>query len=369
MFHLFNFSGSKPFGLDISDRSIEVISFAGTQQRPRLLGMHRKVLPEGIIKNGDILNKEELEKYLQEIILKPKFGIIKNKDFVFSLPESRMFFHFFVLPKNLLKKDLPNLLEREIKENLPYESHEVYWDFKLSRKKDSAMIAACPKKIVDNFLDIFKNIKITPLVLEPEAESLARILIHEKDKKKNILLLDMGSRTSNLSFFDEGELKFNFLISSAGDKLTEILSESFGVSMQEAEIMKIEIGLNPEKDGGKVFLVMQEEMRAILAKINESISFYSQKYHKDIEKIIITGGSSQIPFLDDYLRDNTGKEIQIGDPWGRIDIDMLKKKDYLAEAMKINPSAFVNASGLAFRGLSSNPKKSGLNLLKEVKLK
>ncbi|MDO8504217.1 MAG: hypothetical protein Q7S60_06095, partial [bacterium] len=64
-----------------------------------------------------------------------------------------------------------------------------------------------------------------------------------------------------------------------------------------------------------------------------------------------------------------GLPVEIGDPWVRINIDILKKKEYFKEALEINPILYSTVVGAALLGLSKNPEKAGINLLSRSNLK
>lgn len=353
----------KPFGLDIADTSIEIISLGGSLSKPKLLGMSRADLKSGIFENGKILNKQELIKIILDLISKPKFGKIQKKECVFSLPDSKVFSHFFELSENIKKQELIEKIKIVINENFPYNLEDLYWDFKKQEK--SILVVASPKNIINDYLDILKICKIKPLALENESESLTRALV--KKQEKVVLIIDIGARTTNFSLVDSGELKFNFLIPLAGDNFTSAIASNLKVSLIKAEKIKIETGLNPKIEGGRIFLILQKEFRQIIDEIKKTEKFFKEKTNKRIDEIVLAGGSAPIPNLVDYLSDNFEKKVYLGDPWKNVNIDILKKKQYLKDALGINPILFSNVMGLALRGLERNSRDTGINLIKYVK--
>ncbi len=349
----------RPFGLNISDFSIELILLSGTFENPRLLAMGRKELPSGIVENGKIKDKEKLKNFLKEVILKPEFGKINSKRFIFSISELKSFIH------SCKKPDSENILEfvkGKIKENFPFPLKELSFDFKI--ENENILIVALPKEIIQDYLEVFSECKIFPLVLETESLSLGRALISDR---KVSLISDIGSKYSHFSLFDEKKLKLSVSLPIAGNTFTLSISKNLKISFNKAEKLKKEIGLNPEEKEGRVFLALQKEIQKLIAQIREIEDFYFKRSSKRIEKIILTGGSANLPYLKEYLKENLKKEILIGDPWEKIDINILRKKEYLKKALKINPYIYSAAIGSALRGLEKNFKESGINLLKEIK--
>jgi len=220
-------------------------------------------------------------------------------------------------------------------------------------------LAAIPKEIVNGYLEIFKICKLSPLVLETESMAWQRLF---GEKEKTILICDLGAKTTNLVLFEEGELKLSFSMEIAGNKFTRVISDKLKIPLEKAEEIKKKIGLNPEKEGGRIFLILQKEVLEIVEEIRKIENYFGQKTGKEIEKIILIGGSSLLPYLKEYLSENLEKKVLVGDPFQKIKTGILK------EALKIEPIFYSTAVGLTLRGLEKNPKIAGINLLKEVKL-
>lgn len=356
---MFIFFKKSIFGLDISDYSIEIISLGGSVEKTELLAMGREFLEPGIIENGKILQKEKLRAVLQPLIEKPNFGEIKTKKFIFSLPESKSFIHVFKTPAVLKKKTIEEEIELQAIQNFPFSLKDLYFDFKIKNKE--ILLVAVQKDIVEDYLDVFKKLKLQPVALEIESLSLARSLI--KDKEETTLIIDIGARTTNFSIFDKSRLKLSITIDTAGNSFTQALAEKLNIPSSEAEIIKKEAGLNPNEKEGKIFLILQKEIQKIISEIKKINEYFREKEDKPFEKIILAGGSSTLPRLAEYLTENLEKIVIIGDPWGAINIDILKKEEYFQKALEINPILYSTVIGSALRGLARNPEKIGINLL------
>ncbi|MBZ9572526.1 type IV pilus assembly protein PilM [Patescibacteria group bacterium] len=349
----------KPFGLDISDYSIEVISLGGSIKNPKLQAMGRKILTPGIFKDGKILNKEDLKKILKNLIPSPQFGKIKTKKLIFSIPESKSFIHILELPKDLKKPEILKFIKSQASQTLPFSLTELYFDFQI--KNFEVLLVAAPKNIVNDYLEVFKSCQLRPIALEVESMSLARALI--KEEKEIILIADIGTRMTNFSLFDKKRLRLSISIPVAGNKFSQAISEELKIPLKEAEDLKRKVGLNPEIKEGRIFLILQKEIQKIIKEIKNIEKYFQRKEKKTIKKIILAGGSTALPNILEYLSENLEKEVIIPDPWVKINIDILKKKKYFKETLKINQIFYSTVIGLALRGLAKNPKKTGINLI------
>lgn len=347
------------FGIDISDHSIEIVSLKGPVLNPKLLAMGRKILNPGIVVSGSIMDKEQLKKDLKDLIGNFQFGRLDSKRVISAIPDSKSYIHIFELPSDLSKKEILQYVESKAKENIPYSLEEIYFDFFIQGKK--VCLAATPKKVADDYLEVFKECGLEAVCLENESLSLGRALIR---KEETILIADIGARTTNFSLFSKGVLTFSFSLDQAGNDFTQALLEKLNIPFDSAENLKKEVGLNPQSQEGKVFLILQKEIQEIVEEAKRIISYFKDKTGQSPEKIILAGGSSSLKGIAQYLAENLNLAVEIGDPWVKIDIDILKKKEYLKEALQVNPVLYSTVIGCALRGLEKNPGKSGINFLK-----
>lgn len=348
----FNLFDSKPFALDISDFSIELIALEGSLDSPKLAALGRSELPPDLVEDGKILKEDELADFIQKIVQKPKFGRLKSKKVIFSLPESRSFIHF--------SESLTDIKEQVLK-NFPFAPEELCFDYQLFGKE--TVLAAVPKEIIEGYLSLFRKCQLELIVIETESVSLGRVF---SSKAETILVCDIGARTANLNIFDQGLLKFSSSLAVAGSNFTGALSEKLKISLAQAEQLKKEVGLNPQIKEGKIFLILQKEIQLIIEEINKILDYFKQKSGKAIEKIILVGGSSSLPRLLEYFSENLPLPVEIGDPWLKINIDILKKKEFFKEALEIDPVLYSLAIGAALRGLEKNPRAACINFLKKV---
>lgn len=351
------------FGLDISDYSIEMISLKGTLSNPRLFAMGRTVLKPGVVEDGKILNKEILKKSLRNVIESPRFGKIASNKLIFALPESKTFIHIFDIPEDLKKKEEQDYIKSQASETFPYPSEDLYSDFRVTKtgKVKEVLLVASPKSIVNDYLEIFKSLSLKPLVMGIESESLSRSLI--QGLKETVLIADIGARTTNFSIFDKGNLRFSYTIEIAGNAFSQILSDNLKISFEKAEQLKKQDGLNPNVKEGRIFLIIQKEIQAIIQEIRKIEQYFQKKEEETFSKIILTGGSAMLPYLPEYLNVNLQKQVLVGDPWTKVDIAMLQKKKHLEQALEINPILYATCIGSALRGLADAPEKYGINFL------
>ncbi len=357
---MFNLSNKNPFGLDISDSSIEVLHFGRKFGKIKLAAYGRIQLEPGIVKNGTIYQKEKLAKNITKLLENTFPRPIEAKQAIISLPESKVFTHIFQLPKSLSTEQIKDTLKYEAREVIPFNFDDVYWDFQIVSEKENkkgVFFAASPKKIVKAFKKTLQIANLTPLVFDMESLALQRSLIKNYKQQEEILITDIGSRTTILSIFDKNGLYSTMNIPIAGNNFTKAISNSIKTSLQKAEEIKLESEFSEEQKE-RILSVIKPLLDSIILDIKKSVEYYQNQEKIKIKKILLSGGSSLILGLPEYFSQKLNLKIEIVNVWKGIDVNSLFKKN-----TKIKPILFSTACGLALRGIEKNPKTTGINLL------
>lgn len=352
----------KIFGLDISDHSIEALvltkPFFG---KAKVTAYARTILRGEVVKNGVIKNQKKLEEAITKLLASAQPAPIKTPYCIMSLPESQVFTTIFKLPAGLKHKEVKNTIPYKAEEIIPFKTSEVYFDFKTLTKMDETQevfYVAVPSDVVDGYVNTLNNIGLRPVAFDLESISLARALLGEKTKPgKAKLLIDIGSRTTNLNIYDRNGIRQSLTIKIAGDRFTKAIAQKMGIPERQAEELKRKNGFDPTKQKGKVLLVLQNEFKRIIAEAKKLIEFYQVNSQRQIDELILVGGSSLLPKVDQYLADNTSLQTNLGNPLKKVtDPKNLAK-------LKVNATLFSNVAGLAIRGLAKDPVYGDINLL------
>lgn len=348
-------------GIDISDHLVKILQLS---KKREVLAYAEGVLDSGIVDDGKIIKKEELAAKIKELIENAKYGRFINlakPRAILSLPESKIFTYFFNIEKGLKKEKLEQKILEEALNIMPVDLESIYWDYITAQDKNgqTVLYAGVMKKIADDYVETILLAGIEPVILDIEVESLSRSLIKPAFLKSGTMIIDIGTRTTNISVFDKNDMVgLSIIIPIAGMHFTKILSKKLKIKDDEAEKIKKEKGLNKDKQDNKIFLILDQEMRLVTDEIKRAINYFEDKYIK-IGTIVLTGGSALMPEIDKYFSDNLGRETKVGNPLGKI-----KNSNILGKENK--PVLFSNVIGLALRG--SENFLEGINLFRQKKI-
>ncbi len=306
--NLFN-SKKSILGVDIGTTNIKIVQITSKDN------VHNLDTYGLVNVSFDIDGKEEIIEKTAEILtnLVQQAGVTTRK-VVASLPNSAVFTSVIDM-QPLSEKELRTAVEFEAKKYVPLPMTEMTLSWTIIEKtadgKDKILITAVPNNILQSYLKIFQLAKLEPLALEIEALALIRALV--ADDKGSILLIDIGARSTHLNIIENGNLLLTRNIPVGGETITGKIAESLKISSARAEQFKKDFGLTQSS-------LIPETIKPILMNIkNEARQLQSiyQARGKKFDKMLIVGGSANLPGLDQYFTD-LGPKVLKGDPLSRI---------------------------------------------------
>jgi type IV pilus assembly protein PilM len=352
------------FGLDISDASIKIAQFKKRGEDLRLRSYNRVNVSEGIIKQGEILRDQELINLIKKTFSEVQGKKIKTRYAVCSLPEQHSFIKIVQLPRMEIK-DLQNALKWEVEANIPFPLNEVYLDWQIIEPVKNhldhfdILINAVPKKLVDKYLQVLQAAGIEPIVFETESLATIRSLIKNEFSFKPILIIDFGYNRSSFVIFAGSSIRFTSSIPVSNFQMINEIADKLGISFEQARTLKFKIGLNKEKDKGKIFNILLPLLTKLTNQIKECIAFHSQHTEHehgcigDIAEIILCGGGANLSGLPEYLSSWLKIPVILGNPWLNIfssaDGKNIKKIPNISYEESLS---YTTVFGLALRGTS-----------------
>ncbi|MCX6731592.1 MAG: pilus assembly protein PilM, partial [Candidatus Parcubacteria bacterium] len=191
-------------GLDISDHSVKYVELEkeGGQTFVRRFGEH--LIPRGLIESGEIKNKEKLVDFLKALQKE-----LKSKYLITALPEEKAFLARIKLPA-MKEEEIRGAIELQLEEHIPLSVNETIFDFNITKETpDSNYIDVCliafPKKIIEDYRDVFAGAGFTPLVLEMEMQASARTIVPQ-DEKRTLAVVDFGQTRTSFAIISKNEV-------------------------------------------------------------------------------------------------------------------------------------------------------------------
>lgn len=299
---------SKSVGIDISDRTIEVVEIEKSGKSIKIKGKNRKSISVGLVENGRIKNEEKLAEILKKLLKEAKPSSITNRRVVFGLPASQIYAFAFET-ENANKKRLKKAIEEKAERHIPIEKENLVYFYKTLQNKKEAdkknqieiLLLAADKNVLKEWHNFFNRIDIEMEFFDMESSAIFRGLFAKKPEKP-ICIIDLGARTTNVSIFDNFGLKNTFTVNIAGNRITENIAKTIQKNFEESEEEKIKNGLIGKNK--KTTLSIKKDLEKLLNEVNEGLDYFEKKYGEKISEIILVGGSSRLKGLDKFFSQN-----------------------------------------------------------------
>ncbi len=358
------FSNSSSFvGVDVDTHSIKVVELKSDRGRPRLVtygyfdhDIERKVA-------DDAAGQQETAGLIREVCKKAR---VTSKVAISSLPAPSVFSSVMTLPK-MSSKELAQAVRWQAKKivPLPLEEMNLDWEvlsddataadrpaavtsataagaaapapgaaapqpgiaagyrgfMQINRKKDveniRVLLTAAPKDLVKKFLGIFQTAGLQLLALDTESFTLIRSLVGVDNA--TVMIVDMDFTVTNVIIVSRGIPYLNRTVGVGGLNITREIAKSLNINLRRAEQFKYDIGVSAAAQGSSgIPQLITTALQPVVDEIKYSLNLSRGQGRGGVDKIILTGGSSLLQNLPNYLSQALQLRVFLGDPWARV---------------------------------------------------
>ena len=350
-----NTSSSSCLGVDIGTTSIKVVEV----QRG---GKLSRVVNYGFLESGGYLARANqalqtstlklFEKEVVELLrLILKEMKVQTTEAVASLPVFSAFTTVLDFP-GMSPADLEKAIPFQAKQYIPVPLSEVALDWtKVGEFTDErgfkhirVLMVSVPQEQIKKYQRIFRLAGLKLSALELESLSLSRIF--GGDDPTPTVIVDIGSRSTNIAFLEQGQLRFNAQSDFAGASLTQALATSLGITPLRAEELKKERGIIGVGPGFELSTIMFPFLDAIINEVKSSILKYQSQFPQalKIERLMLAGGGANLAGIETYFEKEFDVPIVKAAPFAQFEYP----QDMTPMLSELNPLMSV-ALGLVLR--------------------
>ncbi len=218
------------------------------------------------------------------------------------------------------------------------------------------------------------GLKLREIILEPLAS--AKAVLTDEEKEVGVALLDIGGGTSDLLIIQDNIIRHAAVIPFGGNSITEDIRLGCGVTLKQAEQLKVHhgccVGANAPKkaiiipgvggrEGREISCgVLAGIIEARMAEILEAVDYELERSgHKKFLQagIVITGGSSKMGSISQLASTVTGLPARIASPAENISSDSV---------MEVFSPEQATVVGLILTGFERVARGEKINTGKEI---
>lgn len=323
---MFFFSkNSSLLGIDIGTSYIKAVQIKKAADKPLLesYGVVNVLYPaESKIQFDAVKQTAEI---LAQLYSKAGFT---TKRAVVSVPSNVAFVSVLNLPP-MPEKEMEKSIEYQAKKYIPLPIADVNlgWqvleetEFKSPQQKETisrvkVLLTAVPRNVINNYLRVMEMAGLEVAALEIESLSQIRSLIGPEEKN-GILIIDIGAKSTILSFVSSGYLFSTRHLTIGGDTITTSIATSMGISFERADQMK-KTAFGPDTLSPAT-KIARNIVELIKNEIQQFIRM-TENQSRELSKIVLTGGGSKMPGLEEEFKGLVPK-IEYGNSLSKISFD------------------------------------------------
>jgi len=245
---------------------------------------------------------------------------------------SQLAFATFAKLPPVAEDKIAQIVQYEAQQNIP-SIEETIWDYQLIAGAEgdvTAMIVAAKRDLVNRITDCVEAAGLIPELVEVSHLALYNALRYNYPEAEGCtMLLDIGGRVTTVLFSEDSRL-FSRTVPIAGNTITREIMKEFGVPYAEAEKLKREqgfVGFGSSYDEGgrtpreRVGRVVRNVMTRLHAEISRTVNFYrSQQGGSQPGRLFLTGGSSLIPRLDEFMAEKLKIPVELFNPFTNMPV-------------------------------------------------
>lgn len=324
---IMRFPGAKKdsyVGVDIGSHSIKVCHLTYQQKEIHLERFGLANLPPSAIVGGQFKEPRLIADTLQSLLAHLQ---IKSKEIVFAISGYSVIIKKITLPV-MPEKELAQSIQYEAQDHIPFDIKEVNLDFQIlgPQKEDqnsmSVLLVAAKKETLNAYQEVINLAGLEARIADVTAFALANAYENKYPlDSRPLALVNLGASQITLHGLNKDGPIFTRDIFLGGRQLTEQIQSLWNLSFEEAEKIKLGWDRNPDHldEIGPFFLSTVQSWSEEIKKVFDMLS--ASDPDAKPTKIILSGGSSLLPGLPQYLSQRLQLPVELFNPFYQVRID------------------------------------------------
>lgn len=327
-------------GIDLGVGSIKIVSLSKDGDKIILDNI-------GEVKTPQFNKLSDLTPILKNLLKEMK---ISNSQIVVSLPEDKIVSRLVVLPP-LKESEIKDALRFEAETFVPFPLDEVSIDYEVISTDEAGRMSvfaiAARNDLISEYVKLFKNCAVDLAAIEPTSLSLRRVINQIVTDLDSVMTLDIGEKFSDIVSLHKTNIFFARSLPVGGEALTRAISVNLGLDMASAEEYKKAYGMKEMELEGKIKNSIMPIFESLSEEVRRAIAMYVESFNKPVNLLMLSGGGSKMPGLAEEFTKKLGVEVQVMQPFLRVDTTRI----VVPIDLNMDGYRFCVAVGCAMRGL------------------
>ncbi|PYN62650.1 MAG: pilus assembly protein PilM [Candidatus Rokuibacteriota bacterium] len=335
---------SDVFGLDIGSSAVKALKLKETGGTYRIEALGIAPLPPDAIADGSIKDSGTVADAIRSAVAKAG---VSGKETVIAICGRELIIKKIQIPE-VPPRDVHDVVQLEAEHHIPFAIDEVFLDYHGVGKHDSLLdliLVAVKKSKVLEYAAVVEQAGLRPSIVDVDSFALGNQfeLNYPDDRHEAVALIDIGASFMKTNVVRGGSTIFARDIPFGGNNYTQAIAQQLKVPFEQAEAAKLgrDVGVRWEA----VVPALEAVSRELSLEVQRTFDYFASTAESErIGRIVLAGGCSLLPGLNDYLSSNWGIPVELARPFERIEVD----PQYTEDVNAAGPALAV-AVGLALR--------------------
>lgn len=293
-----------------------------------------KVVSQQSIPLNKVSPKIRAKKSLEDIQLYVIKNYLDNNPFAgkvyFQISEEQITSRFLTLPVGQRRK-AEMMIPFQLEENLPFSSSQIHTTSslqKISNKETKAVINITQLEIFDQYYEKLRREELVPAVLTTEL-SWVHSFADIQELEGPLAIVDIGHHSTKCYFIFNKQVVSNHISYIAGEAIDQMISSSYEIPQEDAVIYKHENCFflteqqyeEVDEEQARFAKLMKQAIWPLVLDLKRWEVGFRVKYGHPIDKVLITGGTSNINNAANFFSQALNMPVEIFNPYKYLDFD------------------------------------------------
>jgi len=311
------------WAIDIGNNSLKALHLSTERGVVEVIGFdniqHGKILSGSNVGDGE--REELIALSLRKFVSRHDLSL---DEIVVSVPSQNSFARFVTLPPVEAKR-IPEMVNFEAVQQIPFDINSVQWDWQLMTEADSPEIKvgifAIKNEVVNSVLEHFSREDVQVNYVQMSPMALYNYLLHDRpdlatSDREATVVLNIGADNTDLVVCTNSTV-WQRCILIGGNAFTKAIADTFKLNFEKAEKLKRTAPVS--KYARQIFQAMRPVFTDIASEVQRSLGFYnSSNPNTKIVKVIALGGGTKLRGLLKYLQQTLQIPVERPDSFKRL---------------------------------------------------
>jgi type IV pilus assembly protein PilM len=362
-------------GLDIGSDHVRMAQVRGTGAALQLTGYAMVGVPMGAVVEGEIVDVEAVAASVRELV---RTSGLHPVNCAIGVSNQKVVVRLIDLPY-MERSELQGAIQYQAQDYIPIPIEDAILDFQIigdymtttDEHMMEVLLVAAQRDMVQSSVRAVEEAGLKLQQIDVTSFAIVRALMGSSDSVlpdeseesgEAVGIIHISSGLTNIAVVEKGVPRFTRVSSLAGNQFTQAIANTLNLTFDEAEILKVRIGLPNIDSGGPAELppdidpvqaqtaqdALEREVSKFIAEVRRSLDYYLTQATqvRTIKKILLTGSGAQLGNLAGYLEKGLQAEVRLADA-----LSWIKVAPQYAEIVTADRMGSVAAIGLAMGGL------------------